>query len=80
MNVAKSNILEDLALVEMAEISSLDITDSASARVSIQDLASVTGDITIERHELTGPQRSFDLDLEGSVIGGNVIIADVSGT
>jgi hypothetical protein len=79
VKVHSSKILEDLALIDMEKMSFLEITDSASARVKINSVATVSGDVVIQRHKLTGPDREFDLDLEDAVIGGNLVVDDISG-
>merc|ERR1712046_78948 len=80
VNIRNSTIMEDLEMIDMAKMTSLAVKDSTSARVRIQTLGSVSGDLVIEGHELTGSQRVFELDLEDAMIGGDVVVTDIKGT
>ena len=79
MNILNATILGDLEMIDLAKMTSFAVKDSTSERVRIQTLESVSGDLAIERHELTGSQRAFELDLEDAVIGGNVVVANIKG-
>jgi len=79
VDVTKSKVKEQLAFVGVSKIKSLMVKESESARVQIQEIDSVAGDLIIEGHQLTGSLREFDLDLEDAVVGGNVVIDNISG-
>ena len=79
VDILDSKIQEHLEIYDMPKLTSFTVKDSTSARVRIKALESVAGDLRIERHELTGSQRAFEVDLEDAVIGGNVVVADING-
>jgi len=79
VSVLDSKILGHLEMTDMAKLTSFAVKDSTSARVRIKALESVAGDLTIERHELAGSKRAFEIDLNDAVIGGNVVVADING-